>query len=168
MPLLGKEVLAAYVCSTLVTRKTAIKNLSLGCQLPKPMRILSGTCAGLILFFWFGQICCVVTLVSVNASAKWWLTRTHILSPLRAVCVCCASVYWRGYSLGALQQSCCHCCRGIACGNRVRCLYARQKSYRTSAASRGAAQRERDKRSQQALPCARARVAAHRKTLQER
>ena len=54
MPLLGKEVLAAYVCSTLVTRKTAIKNLSLGCQLPKPMRILSGTCAGLIHLF-FGQ-----------------------------------------------------------------------------------------------------------------
>ena len=54
MPLLGKEVLAAYVCSTLVTRSTAVKNLSLGCQLPKLMRILSGTCAGLIHLF-FGQ-----------------------------------------------------------------------------------------------------------------
>ncbi len=52
MPLLGKEVLAAYVCSTLVTRNTATKNLSLGCQLPRLMRILSGTCAGLILLFW--------------------------------------------------------------------------------------------------------------------
>ena len=55
MPLLGKEVLAAYVCSTLVARSTAVKNLSLGCQLPKFMRILSGTCAGLILLVWFGQ-----------------------------------------------------------------------------------------------------------------
>lgn len=51
MPLLGKEVLAAHVCNTLVTRSTATKNLSLGCQLPKLMRILSGTCAGLILLF---------------------------------------------------------------------------------------------------------------------
>ncbi len=55
MPLLGKEVLAAYVCSTLVTSSTAIKNLSLGCQLPQLRRILSRTCAGLKLLFWLGQ-----------------------------------------------------------------------------------------------------------------
>jgi hypothetical protein len=55
MPLLGKEVLAAYVCSMLVTSSTAIKNLSLGCQLPKLMRILSRTCVGLNLPFCFNQ-----------------------------------------------------------------------------------------------------------------
>ncbi len=55
MPLLGKDVLAAYVCSILVTSSTAIKNLSLRCQLPKLMRILSRTCAGLKLLFLFGQ-----------------------------------------------------------------------------------------------------------------